>query len=239
MTDEHRLLREQVGAYALGQLDGAPWQAVHDHLATCAACRAEHDELAPVADLLSVARDRIGPVDPLDPGADGPPLSPELLAQVRAGGSQARSARRSARRSVRRSVRRSARWSVRTVPLAAAAAAVLVAAVAGFGTAALAGAVPQEAVAVRALDPDVRAQAGLVPHTWGMEVKLVATGFDPGMRYRVTVTDDAGRTVGAGEFLGTGMQEMRCNLNSSVLRAVAATVQVTDAGGRVVLDATV
>jgi hypothetical protein len=99
--------------------------------------------------------------------------------------------------------------------------------------------VPQEAVAVRTLAPGVQASAGLVAHTWGMEVKLVATGFQPGNSYRVTVTDDQGRTVGAGEFVGTGAQEMRCNLNSSVLRTAAASFEVTDAAGQVVLDADV
>ncbi|MCY7341117.1 MAG: hypothetical protein LH603_04495 [Pseudonocardia sp.] len=87
--------------------------------------------------------------------------------------------------------------------------------------------VPLEAIAVRAIDPAVRAQADVVAHLWGMEVKLTATGFRPGESYAVTVTDDAGRTVGAGEFIGTGDEEMRCNLNSSVPRADASAVTVT------------
>lgn len=222
-AEAHRGLRELVGAYALGQLTGEQWRAVHEHLEMCPVCRADLDEIAPVADLLSVVRDRMRPdefAEP-DPATDGyvPPLSPALLAQARG---------------------RSRWWSNR-VPLAAAAAAVLVAAGVGFGVAAVAApvAVPQEAVAVRTLAGGVRAQAGLVAHTWGMEVKLVATGFEPGRAYRVTVTDDSGRTVGAGEFIGTGAEEMRCNLNSSILRAAAATVRVTDPDGQVVLDALV
>ena len=52
MTGEtHRTIREQLGAYALGQLDGDRWHAVHDHLAGCAACRADLEEIAPVAGL--------------------------------------------------------------------------------------------------------------------------------------------------------------------------------------------
>lgn len=221
--DAHRGLRELVGAYALGQLTGEQWRAVHEHLTTCTVCQADLEEIAPVADLLSVVRDRMRPdelAEP-DPAADGyvPPLSPALLAQARA----------------------QSRWWSRRVPLTAAAAAVLVAAGIGFGVAAVGApaAVPQETVAVRTLADGVRAQAGLVAHTWGMEVKLVASGFEPGRPYRVTVTDDSGRKVGAGEFLGTGAQEMRCNLNSSIPRAAAATVQVTDPDGHVVLDAVV
>lgn len=99
--------------------------------------------------------------------------------------------------------------------------------------------VPLEAIAVRAIDPAVRAQADVVAHLWGIEVKLTATGFRPGESYAVTVTDDAGRTVGAGEFIGTGDEEMRCNLNSSVLRADASAVTVTGPDGAVVLDAVV
>jgi predicted anti-sigma-YlaC factor YlaD len=208
----HRALREMLGAYVLGQLDYEDWAALDTHLPTCAQCRADLDEIRPVAELLSATRDRIS-VERDEPEYV-PPLSPQLVARVRAG------------------------TRFRRVALAAAAAAVLLV---GGGVGYVAGgqsqAVPQEAVAVQALAPGVQASAGLVAHTWGMEVKLVATGFEPGRPYRVTVTDDQGRTVGAGEFVGTGAQEMRCNLNSSVLRAAAASFEVTDAGGQVVLDA--
>lgn len=238
--DVHRVLREQVGAYALGQLTGEQHQAVSDHLQTCGLCQADLAEIAPVADLLSVARDQVTLDDLAGPdrgaNADLPPLSPALLAEVRATDRPVSEGAGPAAAKAR------ARWSRSRVPLAAAAAAaVLVAAGLGFAlaTAAAPPAVPQEAVAVRVLDPAVQAQAALVAHTWGMEVKLVATGFAPGGAYRVTVTDDAGRTVGAGEFIGTGAQEMRCNLNSSILRTTAANVEVTDPNGNLVLDALV
>jgi anti-sigma factor RsiW len=198
----------------LGHLDGRERAAVHAHLATCARCRADLDEIRPVAELLEVTRDRIS-VERYEPEYV-PPLSPQLVARVRAG-----------------------RRFHRAAVAAAAAAVVLLAAGLGFMMGGRSQAVPQEAVAVRTLTPGVQASAGLVAHTWGMEVKLVATGFEPGRPYRVTVTDDQGRTVGAGEFVGTGAQEMRCNLNSSVLRAAAASFEVTDADGQVVLDADV
>jgi anti-sigma factor RsiW len=211
----HGGLREMVGAYALGQLDLEQRAALDAHLARCAQCRAELDEIRPVARLLGVTRRRISLER--DEPEYVPPLSPLLVARVRAG-------------------RR-----FRRVALVAAAAVVVLLAGGGLGflTGARSQAVPQEAVAVRTLTPGVQASAGLVAHTWGMEVKLVATGFEPGRSYRVTVTDDQGRTVGAGEFVGTGPQQMRCNLNSSVLRSVAASFEVTDADGQVVLDADV
>lgn len=92
---------------------------------------------------------------------------------------------------------------------------------------------------MRTAAPGIEVQAALLAHTWGMEVTLTATGFTAGEAYVVTVTDVAGRTVGAGEFVGTGGQEMVCNLNSSVLRADASLVQVTAPDGQVVLDAAV
>lgn len=226
MTGEtHRTIREELGAYALGQLTGDRWHAVHDHLETCAVCRADLDEIAPVAGLLGGARDRLRP-DDLSTDPAPPPLPDSLIAEVRA----------AAPVPVR---------SPRRVLLAAAAAVgVLLAGGVGYVVGGGAGQGPQEQVsredvAVRAAAPGIEAEASLIAHTWGMEVTLTATGFTPGAAYVVTVTDDAGRTVGAGEFLGTGGQELVCNLNSSVLRADASLVQVTAPDGQVVLDATV
>lgn len=238
-ADGYRAVRELLGAYALGQLTGEQYATVHEYLRRSPELRAELAEIAPVVELLSTARGRLGADDPAGV-EDGyvPPLSPALLAEVgTAGVDEAGTATPAVARA-------RSRWA-RRVPVAAAASAALVVGGIGFALAATtiqapaAPAVSQENVVVRALDPGVQAQAGLVPHTWGMEVKLVATGFEEGAPYRVTVIDDRGRTVGAGEFIGTGAQEMRCNLNSSILRAAAATVLVTGPDGDVVLDAVV
>ena len=53
MSCEH--LRSAVGAYALGALDPDEAAAVRRHLETCAECAAEHDALAPLPGLLSLA----------------------------------------------------------------------------------------------------------------------------------------------------------------------------------------
>ncbi|MBC8092422.1 MAG: hypothetical protein H7Y15_10880 [Pseudonocardia sp.] len=109
-------------------------------------------------------------------------------------------------------------------------------AVAGFSLAPRSPAVPLETVAVREAVPTVDATAQLVPHTWGTEIKLVGSGFEEGDVYTVSVTAVGGRRVGAGEFLGTGDAEMRCNLNSSVLRPDATGFQVLAADGTVVIE---
>ena len=53
MSCEH--LRSAVGAYALGALDPDEAAAVRRHLETCPECAAEHDALAPLPGLLSLA----------------------------------------------------------------------------------------------------------------------------------------------------------------------------------------
>lgn len=232
MTDEsHRALRQQLGAYVLDQLPDSERQTVRAHLEGCATCRSDLEEIAPVGDLLGSVRGRHSPELGADPAEqpDPQPLSPALIAQVRAtpegtpvvphrpGGSR------------------------RYALVAAAAAVVLVAGGVGFGAGSVlrgSGPAPTgEPVAARVIDDQVQATARVVAHTWGLEVRLTATGFAPGRTFQVTVTDDSGRTVGAGEFVGTGTTEMRCNLNSSVLRDDASSFQVTDPDGRVVVVA--
>ena len=85
-------------------------------------------------------------------------------------------------------------------------------------------------------DPGVHASADLVDHTWGVEVKLTATGFDRGSRYRATVLGVDGRRYPAGGFVGTGTREMDCHLNSSVLRDRAAGFEIRDGDGAVVVS---
>lgn len=90
-------------------------------------------------------------------------------------------------------------------------------------------------VAVQALDPAVRASAGTIDHTWGVEMVLTASGFADGQVYEVHVLDRLGRPVPAGAFRGTGASEMVCRLNAAVLRDQAGGFVVTDADGAAVL----
>ncbi|MEJ2885433.1 zf-HC2 domain-containing protein [Actinomycetospora aeridis] len=215
---DHDRLRELLGAHALGGLDDAERAEIEAHLEGCAACRAELAEIAPLA----------GPLASVDPdAAPTPTAAPDdfaaVLGRVRA--EEAVVTPLDARRR-------------RRVPLlgAVAAAAVIGLAGAGIGVAAsAAGEPPVEPAAVQALDPGVRADAGTIDHTWGVEVVLTASGFAEGQRYEVTVLDRAGRPVPAGAFRGTGAAEMVCRLNSSVLREQAGGFVVTDADGDEVL----
>ncbi|MDD7963719.1 zf-HC2 domain-containing protein [Actinomycetospora lemnae] len=247
----HDRLREQLGAYALGQLEGAERDEVATHLDTCPACRAELAALAPLA----------GPLARIDPDAphavaDEPtaarPGAPDGFAGVldrlrrepgdeaglrddvdgEAGdgpGAVSPAVPLHARGTATR------RRAVRPV-LAAAAAAVIGLAGVGIGLAVAGAGEPDvEPVTVQALDPAVRASAGTIDHTWGVEMVLTGSGFAEGQVYEVTVLDRGGRPVPAGAFRGTGPTEMVCRLNSSVLREQAGGFVVTDADGDEVL----
>jgi predicted anti-sigma-YlaC factor YlaD len=213
----HRALREQLGVYALGGGDPAERAAVRAHLDGCAACRAELAELAPVAARLAdVDPDRLDELPAPPPG-----LGAAVLARI--------AAESGARTAGRRPQRRG--WALAAVAAVAAAA---------FGVGWLVRPVPPqpplERVAVQVDDAGITATADVVPHTWGVEVKLSGAGFTAGEVYRVSVREQDGDEVPAGEFLGTGPAELDCNLNSSVLRADAAGFRVVDAGGAVVLS---
>jgi anti-sigma-K factor RskA len=208
---DHEAVRVLVGPYLLGQLDPEEARALEEHLDTCAACRTDLAELTPVAGALAAVRGRA-------PVLAEPPA--DLLDRV--GAAVATEHRRG---------RRPGPW--RTVGVAAAAAAVAV--VVTLTGVRLTEPPPQpfEAVPVAVGASGVTASAGVVPHTWGVEVRLTASGFEAGDRYRVVVLGDDGRTYPAGEFVGTGSRPMVCNLNSSVLRADATGFEVLDADGTV------
>lgn len=210
----HRALRESLGSYALGHLHGAERAAVEAHLDGCPACRAELAAITPV----------VGPLGGVDPGrlADAPTPPPWLGERILARAHDERPP-----------AARPRSWGV-----AVAAAAVVVAGLVGGGIGFLAGRgpeAPRETVAVQALDTAVDATATVIPHTWGVEITLTADGFVDGAAYRVVVTDEAGRAVDAGRFLGTGADPMVCNLNTSVLRSDATGFDVLDETGRVVV----
>ena len=87
-----------------------------------------------------------------------------------------------------------------------------------------------EAVAVRSTAPGVTAEVGLVAHTWGTEVKLVADGLEP-VPYAVTLTTRSGKQVLAGTFLGVQGKPVTCNLNGAALRPDVVAIRVADPTG--------
>jgi anti-sigma factor RsiW len=233
VNDLHCALREQLGAFALGHLDRAESAEVRTHLVSCPSCRAELDAIAPLRRLLrGIDPERVsGPPGSLTGGRDvavngtPPPVR-------RAGGLPVRGRR------VRGGWVRGG--GIRAAGVVTAAAAV---AAVGFllGVGARPGETPpvpvQEQVAVRELVPNVAAEASLVAHTWGTEVKLTAAGLAKGKTYRVVVTGLDGQVVAAGSMVGTGEETLRCNLNAAVLRPAAAGFTVLAADGTPVLRA--
>ncbi len=236
---EHRALRELLGAFLLGGLSAQESLGVQAHLDGCAACRAE---LADLADLVPALRavdpDRLG--DPVvSPTGD---LGGRIL--------RAASAERELLDRRRRAVLRR-RTVLRSLSAAAAAAAVLALGV-GVGRQTVGtpvalpqpspsptAVVPMEPVSLRSDVPGVAVeQAILVPHTWGVEVRFVATGFLQGADYSAWVVDRTGGRTQAGTFVGVGAKALKCNMQSALLRRDATEFLVLDTRGRTVLDAT-
>ena len=244
----HQHWRDQLGAQALGHLSGAEAAAVQAHLDGCASCRAELAEIAPLARMLDT-------VDP-ERFAAPPAPAPELGALIRDAVAQEQTERDRADAAdaadelSQRRVAACRRRTTRVGLLSAAAALVVVALGAGVlvgrstdstpaGTAAPR---PYEAIALRDVGGAsvVVDRAGLVPHTWGVELELEGTGFDAGRTYRAsfrTAGPGGDEMVPAGEFRGIGAGELTCSLQSSVMRDDVDRVVVTDARGRRVLVA--
>lgn len=217
-TSEHHELRMALGAYVLGHLGEDERLQVEAHLRECADCRAELEELRPVAQEMAL----LG--GPLPETGNGPPA--DLGARIEAG--IAAAARRTNRR----------RFLLTAGVASVAAASLGIVLVAGLNLTRPdpAPVLPLEAVQVDSRAEGVRANADLVAHTWGVEVKLRASGFDEGARYRVSVVTADGTSYSAGEFVGTGDQPMTCNLNSAVLRDEAVAFEVQDNQGKVVVQ---
>ncbi len=220
---DHELLRNDLGSFVLGALPAAEEAALQAHLTGCADCRAELEQLLPAASVLAdLKHARTDEADERAPAE----LGPRILAAVRD---------ESARTPDRR------RFGVNALTAAAvvAAAAVLVAGVAlTRSDPEPTPDVPLEAVAVTVERVGLSAEADLVDHTWGVEVKLTATGFEAGRRYRVSVLGRDGTRYPAGGFVGTGRRPMLCNLNASVLRERASGFEVRGPSGQVVASAT-
>jgi anti-sigma-K factor RskA len=216
MSQDHEALRELLGAYVLGQLDAPSRAAVEAHLPSCAPCRAEVTELGPVV----VALQQLDPT--VSPGGNPPEhLMDDVIEHIH---------------QRQRSAARQARWR-------RAGAGVLVAAsltgAFGLGSwfADSRGGPPVVDVDLNVAAAGVSADAGLVRHTWGTELKLEATGLTEGASYTVLFVGDDGARVGAGSFLGTGAKPVVCSVNAAIPLDAASELQITDAAGALVLDA--
>lgn len=176
-----------------------------EHLASCRRCEAELAQLRPLAAALNEV-----PIG--DQVADPPETLREGVVW--------------AVRGVRRSEGRRRRFAT---SIAAAAAAIAFIGV-GMAIPPPSGP-PQEALAVTTTSDTVDAEAALVAHTWGTELKLVVEGLDAGERYSVTFIDRDGGRVPAGTFIGVDDRPIVCDMNAAVMRPDARRFEVASADG--------
>lgn len=232
--------RELAGGYVLGQLPVQQGAAYEVHLEHCELCRAAVDEVRGAARVLPRA-DLAHLVAP-DPR---PGLRDDVLAAAGLTAVDNLAVQRG---------RRHWSWSSAAAGLAAGAVAATVVTVVAVPRSDPAPVVRtisspsptpvdplarlRQPLTVAYRAPGLDASANVVPHTWGTEVQVIGTGFRPGQTYRVVVVDDAGGIVGSGSFLGVSGRPVKCNLNAAVLRDKAASVQVRNDVGGLVLQAT-
>lgn len=215
IPEDHRHLREMIGALLLGDLDETEAAAVRAHVEGCPICQEEMRDLEPVVEALAAASpERL--IEPPEPPAS---LEERTLARI----SSERRARRGSR------LRRSA--------VVAAAAVLLVAVGLALVPGLLAPEVPLEPVAFSTIAPGVDAEADLVEHTWGTETILAASGLEDGRTYRVVLLTEDQDTVTSGSFIGTGEDEIECSLNAAVDRDRAAGLEIRAPDGELVLGA--
>jgi len=134
----HEQWHDATGAYVLGALDKAERAAFEDHLAGCAACREEVDELLGVAQALPLS------VDPVVPP---PSLKTRLMAEVEREASLLAAAGREADRPAPARRRRFSLRIPRLVPVALTAALLVVGVAIGVGVSALRGGTERTVVA--------------------------------------------------------------------------------------------
>jgi hypothetical protein len=217
MSESCRDRRGDLAAFAINRLDANETLALQAHLDGCAACRAELDELLPVAAALPATDGtRLGsPGDP--PAALGDRVI-GTLAWARAG---------------------EKRRHRRHLSVVAATAAVAVAA--AFGLFTLGGDLRTShggtSVAFTKEPHGVTATAVLQKREYGTEVALKVKGMDNKGDdwYWLWLTGTDGKRVGAGTFqVSDG--EASVQMNSALPLDQARRVWVTDSANRVVLD---
>lgn len=190
---------------AAGMLPADEAAELAEHLASCRRCAAEMAELRSVATALNEV-----PIG--DQVADPPETLREGVVW--------------AVRGVRRSEGRRRRFAT---SIAAAAAAIAFIGV-GMAVPPPSGP-PQESLAVTTTSNAIDAEAALVAHTWGTELKLVVEGLEDGEHYRVTFIDREGERVSAGTFIGVDDRPIVCDMNAAVMRSDAQRLEVASGDG--------
>jgi putative zinc finger protein len=177
-TEDCRQWRESLGAYALGQLADEERLSLDAHLQGCAACKAEVESLAAVAQLLPHA----------DPANFGPAPQPpaELGRRIAATiGSERRAKRR----------QRRLRFGFGGAAAAAAAAVLAIFILSGGESSG-----PEQHISFRALPDGVKIGATLVPQAFGTEIHMYVKGIRSGTLCQVYMRGPGGKDVSAGTF---------------------------------------
>lgn len=180
-ADDHRIWRERLGAFVLGQLSDEERVATEAHLEGCSECRAEADSLSPMASMLERADpDRLSAAP--SPPAD---LGDRIARRIAAERGRTR--------------RRRLQFGFGLGAAVAAATAAILLAVSLTG-----GSTPtqpkSETVAFRGLPKGVSVDASLQPRAWGSNVSLHVEGFRPGTLCTVWLRRSDGTKVPAGSF---------------------------------------
>lgn len=230
-TDDHRRRQQLLGAYVMGQLEGAEAAELERHLEGCADCQAEVADLRAVVDLLPAADPSLGTSESIrwNPSPD---LEDRVVAAVLPERQNEGRLHRSRNR------RRFGLWERITISLAAAAA-LLVAAI-GLITVLTTPPGPPglgevEPIAFSRAPKGVSTDAAVVAHTWGTEVDLKVEGLRAGEIYTVSIERNDGEQVSAGTFVAVEAKPVECQLNGAVLRQNARAVSVKNAAGEVVM----
>jgi hypothetical protein len=213
MTNEGcREWRERLGAYVLGHLSEEEHAATRAHIEGCAACRAEAESLAPLANLLPMA-------DPARLGA-APAPPPELADRIASRiGSEGRQRSRRLRRR---------RFAIGLPAVAAAATAAVALAIVLPGSES--GSESQQ-VSFQSLPRGVQIAATLQPRPFGTQIRMQVQGIRSGTLCRVFLRRADGRRIPAGSFRYRYGGEDQAVLTSAVDLAAARAVGVR-AGSR-------
>lgn len=213
MSDDHRELRESLGAYALGSLEPEERTAVDAHLATCGSCREELAALAPLPGLLQH----------VDAAADHVEVPPGFSEAVMARIGAAEAATR----------RRLRLWQGVAVAACMALLAVLVVTAGVFEDPPSGRQLALQTVAADA--EAVQGQATAYEWAWGTTVQLELNDLPDREDFRVVAVDDRANRQPMGGWTATDGNAVRWRGGSGIATPSLARVEVTDGDGRVVL----
>lgn len=225
-VEDHRRLRESMGAWVLGALDGPARREVEAHVASCSDCAVEVAVLSPLPGLLN----RVSAEEVVDGRLTvAPGLRDRMATDLAA---------------VETSVhRRLARW--RATAVGALALATVAALIAGAGLLvdrAASEPAPDRLVApIRAQVLDAvstRGEAAALAWEWGTTVELDLQALPDRATYVLWAVATDGRREQAGTWGATSGRGARVRGASSIARADLDRVEVTDADGTVLMTFT-